>query len=375
MEEDPVSNNLWKIVPPILLLVGITGNILAILVLKRLRFRRHPTLTFLMYLAVNDSVVLLTGLPRYWIYYITEYDIRKASNANCKLYYFCIYISMQYSSWILVGVSTERLVKTYFPFRYKRCYTSRKVGIGLLIVLFVLVLVNGHFFFTNGINDYTNGSCGSLTKEFTFYDENIYIYIDFFILCAIPFILMLICNILLVRILRVVEKNRATMMHHSMVSGANKFSVRMTKMLVLCTLYFLIATAPVSVWFILDSYLTPGYKSRNDIESLTRMERVRTITYLIQYTNYCINFYLYTAMNERFSKELKNLLFCKRRYIYLPFLPRLLALLDGLSTSNCIFLVCGISTDNHKSLYIEILLWAAIKSKLKSSFQSKESFE
>lgn len=181
-------------------------------------------------------------------------------------------------------------------------------------MLIALVLVNGHFFFTNGVNEYTNGTCGSLTDDDRFFDERVFIYIDFSLLCAMPFVIMVISNILLVRILRKMQLNRASMMHRSMVSGANRFNVRMTKMLLVCTFYFLVATAPVSIWFILDSYLTPGYKFQNNTAAQTRMKQVRTITYLIQFTNYCINFYLYTAMNNRFLKELKKIICCQNRF-------------------------------------------------------------
>lgn len=309
-----ISDYLWKVIPPILFCFGLTGNILTIIVIQRLGFRRQPTLTFLLCLAVNDSVVLVTGLPRHWINAVFDYDLKTASNANCKLYYFFIYLTMQYSSWILVGVTVERLVKTHFPLRYRSIYSSKKVAIALSITLFILILVNGHFFFTNGINDYTEGDCGSLNADLFYFDEHIFVFIDFTLLSLIPFITMLVCNILLIRILRKVQLNRASMMHNSVLKRTNRFSVRMTKMLVVCTFYFLVATAPISIFFILDTYLLPGYVASHDCRAQANMDLAWSITYLLQFSNYCINFYLYTAMNDRFYKELKAVLCCQPRY-------------------------------------------------------------
>ncbi|XP_045203527.2 C-C chemokine receptor type 1-like [Mercenaria mercenaria] len=310
--EAVVSEYLWKIFPPILILIGLTGNCLTIIVIKRLGFRKQPTLTFLLCLAISDIVVLCTGLPRYWILYVFDYDLKTASNANCKLYYFFLYMTMQYSSWILVGVTVERLIKVYFPMKYRRIYSYRKVIIELLVTLFILILVNGHFFFTNGINDFTEGDCSSLNPGFYYFDENVFIYIDFSVLSVIPFMIMLVCNILLVKVLRKVQRNRVSMMHKSVYRRTSRFSVKMTKMLVVCTFYFLIATAPISIYFILDTYLLPEYESNNNCPAISRMDLAWSITYLFQYSNSCINFYLYTAMNDRFYKELKALLHCRR---------------------------------------------------------------
>ncbi|XP_053400805.1 C-C chemokine receptor type 1-like [Mercenaria mercenaria] len=307
-----VSEYLWKIIPPILFFAGLTGNTLTIIEIKRLGFRNQPTLTFLLCLAISDIVVLCTGLPRYWILYVFDYDLKTASNATCKLYYFFLYMTMQFSSWILVGVTVERLIKVYFPMKYRSLYSYRKVIIELFITLIALILVNGHFFFTNGINDYTEGDCSSLNPDLFYFDENVFTFIDFSVLSAVPFIIMLGCNILLVKVLKQIQRDRVSMMHESVYVRTNRFSVKMTKMLVVCTFYFLIATVPISIYFILDTYLLLEYESNNNCTAISRMDLAWSINYLLQYSNSCVNFYLYTAMNDRFYKELKAVLCCRR---------------------------------------------------------------
>ncbi|WAQ98234.1 TRFR-like protein [Mya arenaria] len=309
--QETVSNWLWRTVPLIILCTGLLGNALTVRVLTRLGTARQPTLTFLLFLAITDTVVLLTGLPRYWISYTFDNDILLISNAGCKFYYFFIYSSMQFSSWILVGVSVERVVKTYFPFRYKRLYTTKRVKIVLVITLFILILVNVHFFFTNGINDFTAGNCTSLTQEFSWFNEYVFVYVDLGVLSIVPFAIILISNVFLVRKLRKYQKKRSSMMHERYVQNANRFSVRMTKMLLVCTIYFLAATAPISIYFVVDSYLLHGFEESGDKASVAKMHLAKTTTYLFNYSNYCVNFYLYTAMNDRFSHELRSVLCCK----------------------------------------------------------------
>ncbi|KAH3781397.1 histamine H2 receptor-like [Dreissena polymorpha] len=309
--EGIVSEWLWKTIPVVLFCVGITGNVLTITVLNRLGLRRQPTLTFLMFLSITDTVILLTVLPRYWMLYTFNFDLKLVSSANCKLYYFVVYLSMQYSSWILVGVSIERAIKTHFPFKYKRWYTRQRVQIGLFITLFLLILLNVHFFITNGINDKLE--CGSLTEKDKIFDEFIYVYIDLCVESLIPFLIMLLCNIFLIRILRKSQKQRPSMMHDRYVQRANMFSVKMTKMLVVCTTYFIFATAPLCIYFIIESYLKPRYTQSYNEAAMATMGLVWTVCYLICLSNYCVNFYLYTALNERFYQEFRALLRCQPR--------------------------------------------------------------
>ena len=307
------SDWFWKVFPPIIFAFGVTGNILTLFVVRRMGVKNQPTLVFITFLAITDCVVLCIGLPNYWISYVFDFSLRGASNVNCKLYLFFIYTSMQYSSWILVGVSVERLIKTYFPFRYRRLFTNKKAVIGLIFTLCLLCLIDGHLLFTNGINEYTEGECGSLNEKQFWFDEKVFVYIDFTFLSALPFLAMLSCNIFIAKTLRKIQVERRTMVRRESRKRANRVSVKMTKMLLVCTSFFLVATAPISVYFILDSYLTPKYEEQNDLRSQARMELAWTISYLLQFTNYSINFYLYTAVNSRFLKELKALMQCQPR--------------------------------------------------------------
>lgn len=296
---------LWYTMPPFLLCVGLIGNGLIILVISRLGVEHQPTLVFLLFLAITDSVVLLTGLPRYWISNVFDFDLKTVGNVTCKLYYFFIYLSMQYSSWILVGVSLERVAKTYFPFTYKRLFGGIKVTVALCTTLLLLSIVNGHFFFTNGINDYTEGDCGSLNEDFFYFDEHIFVYVDFCLLSLMPFTIMMISSILLIRVLQKANRARASMVHQSVLEKANRFSVRMTQMLVVCTVYFLLATTPISAYFIADTYLMPTYEAEENNYAIASMDLIWAIAYLLQFSNYCVNFYLYAATNRRFYDEMR----------------------------------------------------------------------
>ncbi|KAH3781689.1 hypothetical protein DPMN_159591 [Dreissena polymorpha] len=170
-----------------------------------------------------------------------------------------------------------------------------------------------HFFFTNGINDYTENECGSLSAEYLYFDEFVFVYIDLSVSSIVPFLIMFVCNILLIRVLRNAQRQRPSLMHEMFVQRANRFSVKMTKMLVVGTVYFIIATAPLCIYFIVDSYLLPGYEESDNVSAIARMDLIWTVCYLVALSNCCVNFYMYTAINDRFYKEFIAMLRCKPR--------------------------------------------------------------
>ena len=315
--EETVSEILWKVFPVIIFMIGLSGNLLNIAVLKRLGLKRQPTFVFIMFLSITDSVVLISGLPRYWIKYTFDYDIRTISDGMCKISLFFIYASMQYSSWILVGVSLERVVKTYLPFKYRIIYTFKTVIIGLFILFICVCIVNVHFFWTNGINNFTEGDCSSLTEHDFYFDENVFVYIDFGFLSAAPFMIMFINNILLARILRRIQKDRASMMHDSIFRRTQRVSVKMTRMLLITSVYFVVATAPISIYFIVDTYYRPKFEEDGNTQANAKMDLAWTIVYLFQFSNYSVNFYLYTACNRRFKEEFRNIICCRKRLVFL----------------------------------------------------------
>lgn len=305
-----ISDDLWKVTSPILFLVGIIGNSLSLIILKQLRFWMKPSLFLLVPLALTDITVLCIGLSRYWILTTFEYDIRLISHVGCKINLFLIYISMQFSSWILVCFTFERFLKTNFPFRYLRLMTVKKEAFAVVVIFVLLVFVDGHFFWTNGITD-RNGTitmdCTSLTEDIFQFEEKTFVYIDLVVLSVLPAILMIIMNICIIRVLRQSIEYLRTASGNNRAADRHRYSIRVTKMLLFTNSYFLLATLPISVYLIVDSYtkcLGPTVDARKDL--------ARSVLYLLQFSNYTMNFFLYVAANDKFRQHLRSLLRCER---------------------------------------------------------------
>lgn len=314
-----VEKHFWVIFSPIFLLIGLIGNSLNVYVLSKLKFYKNATYTLLFILAFTDATVLIVGLIRYWVMYMSDVDIRVLSGFSCKFSLFLIYFSMQLSSWILVLVTVIRFMKTFVPLRRKtfKDFTVKKTLSYFGFVTFVLVCINIHFFWTNGITaDY---KCSSLTFGYYEFDEKVFVYIDLLFLSVFPAVIMIVLNSMIAFELKKLTRTRRRMSHSGPITQGKKqkSTKRVTWMLLVTTTYFIIATIPICIYFIVDSYVRPTALKLQK----SYLDLAWTFCYLFQFSHFALNFYLYTATNEKFRKELTKLtqtVYHRLVYLYFP---------------------------------------------------------
>lgn len=154
---------LWKVISPILIIFGTTGNVLVITLLTRKRSRNLPTSIYLSALAMSDLLALNTGLMRWWIKHTFDVDIRvDLSVMGCRFHWFIVYVVTQFSSWMLICVTMERVASTLLPHRRRVICTMKSSLIAVGVIFVFLVLLNGHFLFGYGdrseiVNGYGSG--------------------------------------------------------------------------------------------------------------------------------------------------------------------------------------------------------------------------
>lgn len=297
---EDVAGYFWKVISPIIFIVGITGNTAILIALKRMRFQRRPPLIFLFALAFFDMIVLCVGLSQYWVLYTFDYNLRLVGQAGCKLSLFIIYWSMQCCSWILVCVVFERFLKIKFPLKYMRLVTIPRCIRIIIIVIVLLALIDMHLFFTNGITNHDNETeCTSLNAQYLQFDEYVFIWIDMVFISILPFILMITMNAFIIHALREYRRWRDGSVPNPMTADRmNRVDTELTTMLLFTSFYFLLTTAPISIYYAVDSYK----KTRSDYDESAK-EISRTVLYLFQFTNYAMNYIVYNLSNKRFGKK------------------------------------------------------------------------
>lgn len=303
-----VTSYLWIIISPILFLTGLFGNSSIIAILTKMKFWQKPTYMLLVTLACSDATVLCVGLSRYWIREVFKIDIRSLSEWGCKFHIFVIYFSMQFSSAILVCVTFERFLKTRFPFRYNIIVSVKRTIVLIIVIFLFLTALNMFWLVTQNLIVHNGDvTCDATTPDIYWFEEFIYTYVDLLVLSVIPVLSMVGMNIAIKQVL-IESKNlrKTSVSDETTRKELGKFSRVLTQMLLFTSTYFLVSTVPISVYFIIDSYLAP---TADDL-TLAIMDVAWSVTYLFQFSNYAVNFFLYMLTNKAFQRNFRQIFCC-----------------------------------------------------------------
>lgn len=349
-----VGTFLWVYVSPVLIVVGTCGNLLSIVVLMRPRLRHSTTMFFLICLSFSDLICLYTGLLRYWVSEAFNVDVRHLSKASCKIHTFLVYLSLDFTVWILVSVTIDRCLSVSQPFKAKLCCSLTKSKWIVCLILFFLIMKNMHFLWTVTLVQTWKYSCDGTPGAVHDFLRYIWPWIDFSTFCLIPFSIMIACNIKIIHTLLVSQKrldahnklytNKTLVMdntnqqslytdHHSECGipsntqaetlntettasadpGMSKPSIKsghkissLTVMLLTINCVFLITTAPIQVFLIGEEYWFP----MKNAEEIAWHKFWWAIVNILQYINNAIHFFLYCLSGPRFRNELKSM--CRR---------------------------------------------------------------
>nr|KAG5713507.1 hypothetical protein BaRGS_025055 [Batillaria attramentaria] len=121
--------------PPALAAVGVTGNVMVLVVLTCSPLRRSACCRYLATIAIADIVLLTMNL----FFNFVDVFLHKlrVSDGVCKMYYFVFFTSAHLSAWLLVAVTAQRCVVI------RRPMTSHFVTSSRCTILVIGGLVGG----------------------------------------------------------------------------------------------------------------------------------------------------------------------------------------------------------------------------------------
>ena len=315
------SRLLLVYVPPILLVVGIVGNILSFVVLVRRSMRHVSTYNYLAALSVADTLVLLIGLLRLWIGQMSGFDLKDSSNVACKLINVVNYTVSDYSVWLLVAVTVERYIVTAHALQANHMCTTSRARRVMLALLAAIFLINAHMFYTVEARQNKTIICGS-RKNFEVLINGVLPWLDAALYSIVPSIVMIALNVAIIRqVLRSIRHRRqmAAVSRSSTTlalrgNGATSSALggvdsgwRITVMLLIISFVFVATTLPMMITMIVFA-MAPASK----LEHMGVYRFARAVGELMMYFNHSVNFYLYLLTGNKFRQQLAAL-FRRRR--------------------------------------------------------------
>ena len=100
---------IMKITSPVMLAIGICGNLANLYAFTRNSMTQYSTFRFLAYLSISDILVLLIGKSHIIFMSFSNHDFRDHSNVVCSMHSFLTIFSTHLSTNLLAAVSVDRV--------------------------------------------------------------------------------------------------------------------------------------------------------------------------------------------------------------------------------------------------------------------------
>ncbi|CAF0734168.1 unnamed protein product [Didymodactylos carnosus] len=297
--------------------LGFIGNSISCFIFTRSKLRRLGCSSYLTALSLSDNGYLLC-LAIIWLENVRIYIFHYNGICQATVYLTTVFSSL--SVWFTLAFTTERFVVVAYPLKrhYYRSTTRARV------VIFCLTVIAGVLYssslWTNGIeiiNATTTvlpvyGSRCVTIREWLKFTRRMNIC-DVFLTFILPFIGIVTFNLLIIyksgNYDRLLEKNHIqsssaglkNLVKHRLKRST--YHKRITRMLLIISSTFLLLNTPMHVLKIYYFFFSPP-----NVDDKTSNESIiEQFTFYLFYTNFSINFFLYSLCGKNFRTSLSTL--------------------------------------------------------------------
>ena len=301
---------LGKVMVPSLLVVGVTGNCMSVIIMRRPSFRAMTMGHVLISLAVSDTtLILMFPFNKTFIMDLLGLDVRGISYYGCKFFFWLWRTAKMTSSWLVVIISLERAVAVLLPLKAHQINSSRNILIAIFTNYFVISLFN---MIWQVFSDRTvGGFCVPNIPTQPRYAKHAagFVLAGTVLYSIIPAIIIILLNIAIISSLVSQRNKRAQLEAKGSRTKKSESQARQaTAMLVAVAVAFVIMVVPISITHCVSLALGKNIFRTTDL----KMSILREITQLMEQLNYSINFFMYVLCSEKFRKELRQI-FCKEK--------------------------------------------------------------
>lgn len=305
----------------LLVFIGLFGNAYCIMQLLHSNLNRYALTLYLLSLAVSDSCFLLSLTVLFFYnlgFTILSYPVL------CQFTYYISYLSCFLSGWYIVALSTERCIAVYRPLR-SYISDSRKRSIVVICAITVVGMVINCwplFIFERQVTQMirTNSAVVIHVCEITDSSQHYYTmlsYFDAIVSCFIPITLIIVLNLMIVRRIFVAQSVRNELLNggnsikmscssHKLVKRRNSSLVnrirnrdrKVTALLLAIPVVHIILNAPNYLYGLAFTFISSNGKEENPTNSTLEI-----VLQFIFYSQYSINFVLYSCRNQVFSSR------------------------------------------------------------------------
>jgi hypothetical protein len=299
---------------PVVIVVGVVCNTLALITLQSPHFKGKTIRLTLSLLSIVDTLLLVLGMLRLWLIALIQFDVRSVHGVVCDLHTFITYLLPQLSSWTVLLISIERTLVVQMPFWARRSFNTVRVFIAWFGVLLFLTTANVPLLFAMEVRKPTVSAANNATfeclvkKSWETFIKDVMYWLDF-VLVTFPAIVIFALNcFILVKLRR--PKSR-------LGSSAVNMAASQTRMLLVLTFAFVVSILPLQLYFVVAK---TWIWSVDEPRVIAQLMLAYSICTFLFYWNSAVNFFLYALSGSLFRQALLSLGCCwKKTPQTLPF--------------------------------------------------------
>ena len=175
--------------------LGFLGNLFSLVIFySQKEFRRISTGLLFLFISIANFFHLWTLIQEF----LTIYSVILFMNVvlQCRLMYFVQNVSRAMSTYFMVTIAVDRLIRSELPMRSKRICTKRNTIIVTCLYLIVFCVFWSFYLYPLGSQNPITGSCSfSQSASFLAFLINVHMPIRAVFICFIPVLIMLLANV------------------------------------------------------------------------------------------------------------------------------------------------------------------------------------
>ncbi len=275
---------------PTLLTVGVVCNTVSFLIIVKSNIIKASTGIYLASLCWADTCALIQ-----WVLFLWRGPIRRppAFVNSCSVRQFILTVSTHLGGICVIGVTIDRFIAVYFPFKAKIINTRRNASIVLLTVaacilaLYVPMLVA------------SNPNC-SIKPQYELYMNTIVVITSFVVYTYGPVIVLFCANIAIIIKLQVSSSFKKRAHSRSESSDQNRIIASVLSVSIL----YVICQLPYTVLLSLRAHA--GYRLPPGVLGAILSDGSR----MLMVANHAINFFLYILTSKNFKNTMRHAITC-----------------------------------------------------------------
>ncbi|CAF1536000.1 unnamed protein product [Adineta steineri] len=175
--------------------LGFVGNVLSLIVFcTQDEFRKISTGLLFMLITISNFIHLWTLASDYLTVY--NYALYPNNYMQCRYSYYIQNISRAMSTYWMVTVALDRLIRTEYPMRSKKICTKHNVIIISIIYFIIFAAFWSFYLIPVGNLRFISGSCSfTQSQSLAYFSNTVYLPMRAVLVCLIPVMLMISANI------------------------------------------------------------------------------------------------------------------------------------------------------------------------------------